>query len=485
MRRQIGMGWPPWRTARGRGRSPGRWRRAGCPRWRTTPRPTAPGSRRPSAGCSAGSGPVRRWWTSAAGPAERRSLRPPSPPRRVLAVDRDLRLIDVAGGQAAARVADRVRWASGAVGASPSGGADLAWASGVVHHVPDQQAAVASWRRSCGRAARWPWWRAACRCGASPRGGRGRARPRGQARRGPGRWFADLGAELSGRRCPTAGRRPGHRRAGRPADDVLRGRVERPLDAAGLQMAHQHLAHASTSWATGSAPATGPRCGASSTRATPCPSTGGDDLTVTAVRTVHAGTRPCRATEGGRARHSPQAVEPGVGGHPVPRLDSGSTCPGRPSPSAAPPAGTGSSSTSSGRGPPGRPGCRPPTGSARHRRRGRLRPGDLGRLVVQVHVTAHHLGPPGDLGRCCTVRLRCTSATAHDRTGRAISAAWLYRCTSPPTTSDRRRSRPPGCTGARHCPSPRTARRSRPPGCRGARHCPSPSDRPAISAAWL
>jgi SAM-dependent methyltransferase len=63
----------------------------------------------------------------------------------VVALDRDPRLIDLARRRADAEgVADRVRWACGEVGRLPvrPGGAGVVWASGVVHHIADQQAAV-------------------------------------------------------------------------------------------------------------------------------------------------------------------------------------------------------------------------------------------------------------------------------------------------------------------------------------------------------
>jgi SAM-dependent methyltransferase len=63
----------------------------------------------------------------------------------VVALDRDPRLFELAQLRAEAEgVAGRVRWACGEVGRLPvrPGSAGLVWASGVVHHVADQQAAV-------------------------------------------------------------------------------------------------------------------------------------------------------------------------------------------------------------------------------------------------------------------------------------------------------------------------------------------------------
>lgn len=216
---------------------------------------------------------------------------------RVLAVDRDLRLIDVARRRAGREgVADRVRWASGTVGALPlrAGRADLVWASGVVHHVPDQQAAIVELA-----ALVRPGGTVALVEGGLPL----RCLPHDVGMGEPGlearldearaRWFADLRAELAGPPMPY----------GWPAALATAGLVDRrtmsyvaesaaPLDAAGLQMAHQHLAHALDEL--------GHRLGADD-RATlrrlldpgdPLSIHRRDDLTVTAVRTVHTGTRP-------------------------------------------------------------------------------------------------------------------------------------------------------------------------------------------------
>ena len=63
----------------------------------------------------------------------------------VVALDPDPRLVAVARGRAVeAGVAGRVRLAAAALGGLPlrPGRAAVVWASGVVHHVPDQQAAV-------------------------------------------------------------------------------------------------------------------------------------------------------------------------------------------------------------------------------------------------------------------------------------------------------------------------------------------------------
>lgn len=66
-------------------------------------------------------------------------------PGGVVALDPDPRLVAVARERARdAGVAGRVQFAAAAIGGLPvpRGTADVAWASGVIHHVPDQQAAV-------------------------------------------------------------------------------------------------------------------------------------------------------------------------------------------------------------------------------------------------------------------------------------------------------------------------------------------------------
>ena len=70
-----------------------------------------------------------------------------SPGARVFGFDRDPSLLATARRRAVAEgVADRVRWSVGEIGALPARdrSVDMVWASGVVHHVADQQAAVSA-----------------------------------------------------------------------------------------------------------------------------------------------------------------------------------------------------------------------------------------------------------------------------------------------------------------------------------------------------
>lgn len=216
--------------------------------------------------------------------------------RRVLGVDRDPRLIEVAQRRARAEgVAERVRWASGEVGRLPlrPGGADLVWASGVVHHVADQQAAVTE---LAGLAR--PGGTVALVEGGLPMrclpDDVGVGLPGLEARldEARARWFADLRAELAGPAMPY----------GWPAALAAAGLVEprtrsyvaestAPLDDIGRRMAHQHLIHALDEL--------GDRLDAGDREALrrlldpadPVSIHRRDDLTVTAVRTIHAATR--------------------------------------------------------------------------------------------------------------------------------------------------------------------------------------------------
>src|SRR5918994_7041991 len=66
-------------------------------------------------------------------------------PGAVTACDRDPRLLAIPRRRATeAGLADDIRWVAAGVNALPvePGSLDLAWASGVIHHLPDQQAAV-------------------------------------------------------------------------------------------------------------------------------------------------------------------------------------------------------------------------------------------------------------------------------------------------------------------------------------------------------
>jgi len=215
----------------------------------------------------------------------------------VVALDRDPRLIEVARRRADAEgVAGRVRWATGEVGRLPVGAQTfgVVWASGVVHHVADQQAAVGE---LAGLAR--PGGTVALVEGGLPLRclpheiGLGRPGLEARLDEARARWFEDLRAELHGPPLPY----------GWPEALARAGLVDRrsrsfvveatpTLDAVGQAIALQHL--------TNGLDELGDRL-ASDDRAVlrrlVDPDDEAwvghrDDLLVTAVRTVHVGTRP-------------------------------------------------------------------------------------------------------------------------------------------------------------------------------------------------
>ena len=218
-------------------------------------------------------------------------------PVRVIALDRDPRLLAVAGRRAEAEgVASRVRWGCGEVGRLPvrAGSAGLVWASGVVHHIADQQAAVDELAGLVTRGGTLALVEGGLPLRCLPHEvGVGRPGLEARLDEARARWFADLRAELDGLPLPY-GWPAALRRAGLVD---LRTRsflaeVTPPLDPVGREIATLHLTSAVTEL--------GDRLDAED-RATltrlldPAdPAWIGlrDDLVVTAVRTVHAGTHP-------------------------------------------------------------------------------------------------------------------------------------------------------------------------------------------------
>ena len=215
----------------------------------------------------------------------------------VVAVDRDPRLIEVARRRAEAEgVAARVRWAGGEVGRLPlpAGSVDLVWASGVVHHVADQQAAVGELA-----ALLRPGGTLALVEGGLPlrclphEVGVGRPGLEARLDEARARWFEDLRTELAGPPLPygwpTALAQAG---LGDVRTRSYIAEATSPLDPVGRRIARQHLESARDEL--------GDRLDADD-RATvrrlldptdPASVDRRDDLTVTAVRTAHAATRP-------------------------------------------------------------------------------------------------------------------------------------------------------------------------------------------------
>jgi SAM-dependent methyltransferase len=170
-------------------------------------------------------------------------------PGVVAGFDRDPRLLAIARRRAVdAGLAGHVRWLAAGVDALPveAGSADLVWASGVVHHLPDQQAAIASLAVLLR-----PGGRLALVEGGLPLRcvpfdiGLGRVGLEARLDEARSRWFADMRDELRGPPLPY-GWPEGLRRAGLldvRARSFL-AEVAPPLDDFGRQVAERHLSSA-------------------------------------------------------------------------------------------------------------------------------------------------------------------------------------------------------------------------------------------------
>jgi ubiquinone/menaquinone biosynthesis C-methylase UbiE len=216
-------------------------------------------------------------------------------PGVVSGFDRDPRLLAIAGRRAAdAGLAGHIRWMAARVDALPvePGSADLVWVSGVVHHVPDQQAAIgalAALLRTGGRLALVE--------GGLPLRclpfdiGLGAVGLEARLDEARSRWFADMRDELGGPPLPY-GWTEALRRAG--LVDVrarsFLAEATPPLDDFGRQMAERHLRSALTELGDRLGPddrdtiarLVDPDDAAYIGRR--------DDLIVTAVRTLNVGT---------------------------------------------------------------------------------------------------------------------------------------------------------------------------------------------------
>lgn len=213
----------------------------------------------------------------------------------VAAFDRDVRLLDVARRRAAAEdVAPVIHAACGEVGRLPlrPGSLDLVWASGVVHHVADQQAAVgelAGLLRPGGVLALVEGG-LPLRCLPHDVGV---GRPGLEARldEARARWFEDLRHELDGPPLPY-GWPEALARAG--LHDVRTrsyiAEATSPLDDVGRQIARQHLVSARDELGERLAPDDRATVGRLLDPDDPASLDNRTDLTVTTVRTVHAAT---------------------------------------------------------------------------------------------------------------------------------------------------------------------------------------------------
>lgn len=215
----------------------------------------------------------------------------------VLAFDRDPRLLEIArNGAAAQGLGDRIGWSTGQIGAlpAPPATADLVWASGAVHHVADQQAAVAGLAALCR-----PGGRVALVEGGLPLRclpheiGLGRPGLEARLDEARARWFVDMRAELPGRPMPY-GWPEALARAGLEGVQVrsFLAELAPPLGAVGRAMVEQHLTAARSE--LGHRLDAGDRDTIARLLDPDDPAYVGrrDDLAVTAVRTVNVAGRP-------------------------------------------------------------------------------------------------------------------------------------------------------------------------------------------------
>jgi SAM-dependent methyltransferase len=212
----------------------------------------------------------------------------------VVAVDRDARLVGQARRRARdERVSGRVRTAVAEVGALPVRPAsmDVVWASGVVHHLPDQQRAVDDLVRLLADGGRLVLVEGGLPLRCLPHDvGVGRPGLEARLDAARARWFDDMRAELAGPPLPYGW--PGAlRRAGLVELRTRSFLAEAvpPLDHIGRRIVAQHLSSALEEL--------GHRLDGDDRRTLErlldrddgAYVPGRDDLTVTAVRTVHVG----------------------------------------------------------------------------------------------------------------------------------------------------------------------------------------------------
>lgn len=220
------------------------------------------------------------------------------PDPRLVAVARQ-RVADTTGADATgadAGLADRVQLAAAAIGSLPvpPGTADVVWASGVVHHVADQQAAVdelAALLRPGGVLALVEGG-LPLRC-LPHEVGFGRPGLEARLDEARARWFTDMRAELGGPSMPY-GWPEALARAGLVGVELRSFLAESrpPLDGVGRQVALQHLESARTE--LGDYLDADDRATVARLLDPDSPMGVGrrDDLVVTAVRTVQLGVAP-------------------------------------------------------------------------------------------------------------------------------------------------------------------------------------------------
>jgi SAM-dependent methyltransferase len=215
----------------------------------------------------------------------------------IVGFDRDPRLLGIARRRAAdAGLARLVGWSCAAVDALPvvPGSADVVWVSGVVHHLPDQQAAIGTLAALLRPGGRLTLVEGGLPLRCLPFDiGVGRVGLESRLDEARSRWFADMREELRGPPLPY-GWPEALRRAGL-VDVRARSFIAEappPLDDFGRQVAERHLRSALTELDDRLAPddrdtiarLLDPDDAAYIGRR--------DDLMVTAVRTLNVGTAP-------------------------------------------------------------------------------------------------------------------------------------------------------------------------------------------------
>ena len=218
-------------------------------------------------------------------------------PGVVTGCDRDPRLLAIARRRASdAGLDGHIRWLGARVDALPlgAGSVDLLWASGVLHHLPDQQGAIDTLARLLR-----PGGRLALVEGGLPLRclpfdiGLGRVGLESRLDEARSLWFADMRDELRGPALPY-GWPEALRRAG--LVDVrarsFLAELAPPLDDLGRQMAERHLTSALNE--LGDRLAADDRDTLTRLLDPDDPAHVGrrDDLMVTAVRTLNVGTAP-------------------------------------------------------------------------------------------------------------------------------------------------------------------------------------------------
>ena len=215
----------------------------------------------------------------------------------VVGVDRDVRLVALAGRRAAELgVADLVDWVCAGVDDLPvrAGAVDLVWASGVVHHIADQQSGVDRLVELVRPGGRLALVEGGLPLRCLPHDiGIGRPGLEARLDEARARWFEDLRAELVGPPLPY----------GWPAVLGRAGLVDlhsrsyiaeaaAPLDEVGRRIAEQHLTSARDELGDRLDPDDRATVRRLLDPSEPLSIHRRDDLMVTAVRTLHTGTRP-------------------------------------------------------------------------------------------------------------------------------------------------------------------------------------------------